>query len=71
LLRHQTIFAKLIRCSEEKFREKPMKTELKNDLLIELTPQEAATIKGGRHGADDPAGDDRGGRGKDDGPGHA
>ncbi len=49
-----------------------MKSELKNELLVELTTQESAAINGGRHGADDPAGDDRGGRGRgnDDGPGH-
>lgn len=27
-------------------------------------------IKAGRRGADDPAGDDRGGHGRDDGPNH-
>jgi hypothetical protein len=51
-----------------------MKTDLKSNLLIELTTQEAAAINGGRHGADDgpghDVGDDRGGRRNDDGPGH-
>jgi hypothetical protein len=51
-----------------------MKSELNNELLVELTTQESAAINGGRHGADDgpghDVGDDRGGRGNDDGPGH-
>jgi hypothetical protein len=47
-----------------------MKSELKSELLVELTTQESAAINGGRHGADDPAGDDRGGRGNDDPAGH-
>lgn len=41
-----------------------MKTDLKSNLVVEITTQEAAVINGGRHGADDPAdhdaGDDRG-----------
>ena len=45
-----------------------MKSELKNELLVELTTQETAAINGGR-GEPEP-GDVRGGRGKDDGPGH-
>jgi hypothetical protein len=46
-----------------------MKSELKNELLIELTTQESAAINGGRRGEPEP-GDDRGGHGNDDGPGH-
>jgi hypothetical protein len=57
-----------------KILEESMKSELKNELLVELTTQESAAIKGGRHGADDgpghDVGDDRGGRRNDDGPGH-
>jgi hypothetical protein len=46
-----------------------MKVESKKELFIEMTPEQAAAINGGKHGADDPAGDDRG-RGQDDAPGH-
>jgi hypothetical protein len=46
-----------------------MKTNSNNELLVELTPQEAAAINGGKNGADDPAGDNRG-RGKDDPANH-
>jgi hypothetical protein len=46
-----------------------MKNELKSNLLVELTAQEAAAINGGKHGADDAPGDNRGG-GKDDPIGH-
>jgi hypothetical protein len=46
-----------------------MKTELKSELLVELTTQEAASINGGKHGADDAPGDVRGG-GNDDPAGH-
>lgn len=38
-----------------------MKDDLKRKLLVELTLKEAAAINGGKHGADDPPGDDRGG----------
>jgi hypothetical protein len=47
-----------------------MKDDLKSKLLVELTTQEAAAINGGKHGADDPVGHVRHGRGKDDLPGH-
>jgi hypothetical protein len=57
-----------------KFEEKIMKMEkLDNlqDLVIIYTPEEAEMINGGRRGADDAPGDDRGGgRRNDDGPGH-
>jgi hypothetical protein len=49
-----------------KTQETTMKTDLKSKLIVELTTQEAAAINGGRRGADDPAGDDRGVHG----PGH-
>jgi hypothetical protein len=52
-----------------KIQENLMKTELKSNLLVELTIQEAAAINGGKHGADDAPGDNRGG-GKDDPIGH-
>jgi hypothetical protein len=49
--------------------EESMKSELKNELLVELTTQESAAINGGRRGEAEP-GDDRGGRGNDDPAGH-
>jgi hypothetical protein len=52
-----------------KILEESMKSELKNELLVELTAQESATINGGRRGEPEP-GDDRGGNGRDDGPNH-
>jgi hypothetical protein len=52
-----------------------MKDQSKKELFVAITPAQAATIKGGRQGADDgpnhDLGDDRGrGRRKDDVPGH-
>jgi hypothetical protein len=43
--------------------EEIMKKETRNnkkDLFKALTPEQAATINGGKHGADDPAGDVKG-----------
>lgn len=49
-----------------------MKNESNQKLFIEMTPEQAAAINGGRRGRgkDDGPGHLRHGRGKDDGPGH-
>jgi hypothetical protein len=46
-----------------------MKLNNLSDKLVILAPEEAEKINGGRRGADDAPGDDRGGC-NDDGPGH-
>ncbi len=49
-----------------------MKDQSKKELFVEMTPEQAAAINGGRHGADDPAGhdanDDRGRSRRNDDP---
>jgi hypothetical protein len=45
-----------------------MKDQSKKELFVEMTPEQAAAINGGRHGADDGPGHVR--HGSDDGPGH-
>jgi hypothetical protein len=48
-----------------------MKNDQESNLLVVLTAEEAEAINGGKNGADDPPGDDKGkGKGNDDGPGH-